>query len=110
MNPADESFPLNQVRIFNAEVEMSQKFHGVHTIITWQYGRLGGCSSTKQVSSSHVKVLAHLQVQYFTCPKHLDLAADSSSSPLAGKTPQFGPNNPVSSLPSCVVRDFWFKD
>lgn len=59
---------------------------------------------------SHVKVLAHLQVQYFTCPKHLDLAADSSSSPLADKTPHFDPNNPVSSLPSCVVRDFWFKD
>lgn len=59
---------------------------------------------------SHVKVLAHLRVQHFTCPKHLDLAADSSSSPLAGIAPHFSPNNPVSSLPSCVVRDFWFKD
>lgn len=59
---------------------------------------------------SRVKSLPHLQVQYFTCHKHLDLAADSSSSPLAGKTPHFGPNIPVSSLPSCVVRGFWFKD
>lgn len=55
VNLGDEFFPLDQVRIFNAEVETSRKFHREHTIITRRYERLSRCSSTEQVSSSVIK-------------------------------------------------------